>query len=333
MPQILNLSTRAMGTVTLLSPGAAQQAICTPVVYLEATIAGEPAGHSYEWVQISGTPTVTLYVVSNTQAYYLPGGSPGSDKVFRFYIDRGSIVEQYGDITVYTTPTSLAAFSENGGVAGTVSDPPYAFVQSYRSAVLAVFDNTIPFNSMGILVTGNAILSYGMPEWYYQVSDQNTLSFANRFVNTVVDRWDGEQWVNIRTATLTQTREATVQANDRIRIGVTYRGPTGLKVDYAQWYDFADGTLFGGTVVNCVENGGTQGSVAITRTIFQIVLQNYTENIDTLENGITQGVVVASRIVYALVPQTYDETITTLENGLASAKYSITRVTGGTIGG
>lgn len=333
MPQILNLSTRTMGTVALRSPGAAQQAICTPVVYLEATISGDPAGHSFEWVQLTGTPTVTLYVVSNTQAYYLPGSNPGSDKIFRYYIDKGTGIEQFGDVTIYATPTSTGHYVENGGADGVATDPSYAFVQSYRSILLSVFNSTIPFNSVGTVISGTAVLSYALPELYYQTSDSNTQSFAARFVNTKVDKWDGTGWSNVLTAAYSQPREVTLNEGDRIRIGATYRTPNGYKTDYSQWYDFSASAVSGNTVMNTVENGGAQGVTTIVRTVFRIVTQIYSENLTTHENGGAVGATAITRIVYVLSQQSYDENLTTVENGGATGKYSITRVTGGTIGG
>ena len=333
MPQILMLSGRSISTVGLMSAGEDQVAICNPVVYLEATIIGDLTGHTTEWVQMSGTPTVSLIVVDNVRSYYLVPGLPGSDKVFRFYVDRGSVFEQYREITIRTTPASIARWGENGGTIGLKTEPSYSFVQSFRSAILAPFDYTIPFNSLGTFVSGTAILSYGLPELYYQTADNNTQSYSSRFVNTVVDKWNGSSWVNYHTASLSQTREVLVNDNERIRIGATYSTPNGNVTNYSQWYDFSSGALFGAESLRMLENGGVQGTTTITRNVFVLLAQTYSENIPMLENGMAQSVPVITRIVYTLVPLDYSENITHLENGGAAGKFTITRTSGGSIGG
>jgi len=322
-----------MTSVALLSAGTDQAAICSPVVYLESTVIGDLTGHTTEWVQMTGTPTVELFQVTPTQSYYIVSGVPGSDKVFRFYIDRGSAFEQYREVTIRTTPASVTAYSENGGALGNTTDHPYAFVQGFRSVVLASFDETIQFNSVAAYVTDSGVLAYALPELYYQTLDSNTQLFADRFVNTVVDMWNGSSWVNALTATYAQPREILLNTGDRIRIGATYRTPNGNKTDYSQWYDFSADVVSANTVINHIENGGTEGSVVLVKTIFQLVLQDYNENITHLENGGTTSSPTIVRIVYELVPLVYDENITMVENGGATGKYTITRVSGGSIGG
>lgn len=122
------------GEITYYSAGADQQVICGFAVTLQAIIIGDVTGHTFEWEgPISGTPLgievtqsdfsttrlpdtgfggwqgTTLYYVNHAEVgdpEYVPGAD-FDDKVWRFWIDRGTSVEKYDDIKIYGTPTSL----------------------------------------------------------------------------------------------------------------------------------------------------------------------------------------------------------------------------------
>lgn len=80
-------------------------------------------GHTFEWVQMTGIPTVTLMPGGNPlQAYYEVGANVGTDKLFRFYVDRNTQIEQYTDTLIRTTPFS------------TVSTPLGVFMTDYRKS-------------------------------------------------------------------------------------------------------------------------------------------------------------------------------------------------------
>ena len=118
MGQILNISVKKLlPKVTLLSAGETQQVICTPMVYLSATIEGDLTRHTTEWEQLTGTPLVTITPVDATNAYYDIMGPAGSDKVFRFWIDKGRSYAQYSDVTIRTTPTDEIANQINATAA------------------------------------------------------------------------------------------------------------------------------------------------------------------------------------------------------------------------
>ena len=334
MPQILWLSSRKnLSTVGLLSAGDDQAAICDPIIYLEATISGDLTGHTTLWEQVSGTPTVDLIIVDATRAYYLVAGLPGSDKVFRFYVDKNTSSEQYLDVNIRTTPFSSARTLENGSGGGRVEFPSVAFVQAFRSTVTAPFDYTIPFNSQGEYVTGTAVLTYALPEAFYQTQTLDNAHWVNRFMYTLVDRWNGSTWQNMQITNYTDMRQIQLDTGERIRIGAMYTSPNGPTPVYSQWYDFSAESLSGGTVVNTIENGAVTGSHTVSRVVFTLVLQSYDETLSTIENGASTGVPTIIRTVFSLIPQTYDENISQLENGVTAGKYTLTRVTGGTIGG
>lgn len=74
MAQILWLSVYRNGYNNLLvSAGDDQTVVCAPLVYLEATVNDSLNNSTTERVQLSGIPSVTLIIVSPTQAYYEAG--------------------------------------------------------------------------------------------------------------------------------------------------------------------------------------------------------------------------------------------------------------------
>lgn len=128
MSQILRVSTsRSVIPNLILTAGDPQTSICAPIVYLEATISPDGIGHPTEWVQLDGTPIVELFTDSPTQAHYLVNPTaPGTDKTFRFYMDRNTPLESYADVTVYTTPSSQMYGMLNGAIGVAVVSLPLA---------------------------------------------------------------------------------------------------------------------------------------------------------------------------------------------------------------
>lgn len=91
--------------VVLVTAGNDQQQVCASIIYLSASIIGNVTGHTFLWEQISGS-AITLIQNSTTTAYYIVDINP-TDKVFRFWVDKGKYNEQYQDITVYSSPSSF----------------------------------------------------------------------------------------------------------------------------------------------------------------------------------------------------------------------------------
>lgn len=95
-----------LANITLLTAGEDRFEICPPagIVNLTAIIAGSPAGNSFEWEQISGSP-VTIDDPTALSTFYTASGT--DDKTFRFYVDRNTTSEQFDDVTIFGTPTSF----------------------------------------------------------------------------------------------------------------------------------------------------------------------------------------------------------------------------------
>jgi hypothetical protein len=93
----------ALSPVTLVSAGADQTHICTPVIYLEADVEGNMIGHTIEWEQIKGT-AVTLQDADTLNPYFVAVDT--TDKAFRLWIDKNTPNVQTGVINIFKTPIS-----------------------------------------------------------------------------------------------------------------------------------------------------------------------------------------------------------------------------------
>jgi hypothetical protein len=111
--QVAFSSKRAqLPVLTLITAGENQTILCgVSTIFLEAVV-DNPAnipGNTLLWEQLEGVP-VTLSS-PNTLATNYPF-TETSDKLFRFWINKGTPVEQFKDVRVYHTPTSLTGFSK-----------------------------------------------------------------------------------------------------------------------------------------------------------------------------------------------------------------------------
>ena len=78
-----------------------QLVTCQDVITLNAQIITDGLLHTYEWVQISGTP-VTFVGDTHQQMVVFHQAAIRDDKVFRFYVDKGQTTEQSKDVLVTT---------------------------------------------------------------------------------------------------------------------------------------------------------------------------------------------------------------------------------------
>jgi hypothetical protein len=70
--------------------------ICDPIIYLTANVIGNPINHTFLWEEVTNT-NVSIFTVDNFNTYYI--NSPPVDRVIRFYIDKGTVDEQFKEIS------------------------------------------------------------------------------------------------------------------------------------------------------------------------------------------------------------------------------------------
>lgn len=96
--------------IELVTAGPDQLHICTPTITLTAEIIGDPAGHIFLWEQLEGT-IVSLDTPNELSTDFAAVDS--TDKLFRFWIDKGSPEQQFDEMWIFKTPFSDCPFSQD----------------------------------------------------------------------------------------------------------------------------------------------------------------------------------------------------------------------------
>lgn len=335
MAQILFLSTKqALNSITLVTAGPEQQTLCDPIVYLEAIVVGEIAGHSFQWEQISGTPAVDIITVSETQAYYLVTGLPGSDKVFRFWVDRGTILEQFADITIRTTPQTTALVLQYGAANLLNSMPENIYPNDARIFFGAAYNASVDFSSAAEFAPNPTNVEFPKPEIYFQTSDDD-LYFRTTFVGYVFQQQIGSSWVTTSTVGANGPFSINVPLNEKIRVGVMYLSGTG-STNINIYYDTP--FIVSSSITSATENLGVivPGYLfsvdVITKTIIVALELSYDDNSSIISYS-SNVYDTTTRNVYVVEEQSYDELGMVALYGM-NLGHSITRTSGGgSIGG
>ena len=340
MSQILRVSTsRSVIPNLILTAGDSQTSICAPIVYLEATISPDGIGHPTEWVQLDGTPIVELFTDSPTQAHYLVNPTaPGTDKTFRFYMDRNTPLESYADVTVYTTPSSQMYGMLNGAIGVAVVAPILAFAQSsgylYRSAI--PFDYTTPMTGAGDIVTDIQV-NWSLPLLYGTALTEESVRYYRGWRGSIIEAWTGSTWQLAQTYATTDVRTYDIATASRIRVGNVY-ALTGhpVSVVYNDWVD-VDPAQVVMAAANATIAPVTQGVVCLTTAISKIIYTLDMQLYDDYLYGVTHGAVCVTatidRFVYTLLPLSSDDDLHASTHGVVALKFTITRTSGGSLGG
>ena len=327
---------RRRNNVTLNTAGQEQLVVCAPMVYLEASVTGNLDGHTFEWVQMSGTPLVTLETTPDPlQAYYSTAGNVGSDKVFRFYIDRDTQIEQYMDVTIRTTPASLMSFIEHGVIANTATDTLLLTTPFNIQGDIPM--DIIPFNSIGGLVTNQVSINWGLPLVFSEADSAYRRMYTDAFTGFILEEWSGSNWVLLEDFTPSEARSYVISNDKRLRLTSSYNVTgKGNVLASNQWEEVSaasNNLIKGKEVLATLEHGVVNNNVGINRIVYVLDIRNYQDNAYQLEHGVVNSNTAINRIVFILDPRLFTEDVTQLEHGVITNIVSITRTSGGVIGG
>lgn len=106
MPFQVTYSQKAIpsGIIQSVDAGEDANAVCDLSFTLTATVIGDITGHTFLWEQVQGTAvTFTTPVDQFTVSY---NQSTFDDKVFRFWVDKGTASQRFDDINIFGSPTS-----------------------------------------------------------------------------------------------------------------------------------------------------------------------------------------------------------------------------------
>jgi hypothetical protein len=339
MSQILRLNVfKRKSGVELLSAGDEQLVTCAPIVYLEASVSGDLLGHNFEWVQISGTPTVTLMPGGNPlQAYYVVE-NVGSDKTFRFYIDRNTQIQQYADVIVRTTPVDKLASLEHGAINNVTALPAGAYSSTIWLDGDFTFD-ALPFNSSGQVITQTAI-KWDAPLFTQAPASNERTNYMAAYYGSVLEEWNGVNWVTLVDKSVTDVRQYMLDSDKRVRQGNKYFfSNVGWVTAYNQWIDVAASTsgnfVRGKEVLALTEHGVIGNQSTVVRIIYSLLLYPVSDNLTYVEHGAVNNLATVVRTVYALQEIPAADSFTFIEPGAIPITYTLTRSSGsvGVIGG
>ena len=193
----------------------------------------------------------------------------------------------------------------------------------------------------GLRFTGDASTAPGLleytwakPEAFFSNVTSDDLLYQQMFNGYVLQEYTGSSWETIQTYDAEDVFTAVIAANHRIRLGTRLKLPGNPeKVAYDNWFDTD------GQGISAIERAGqvehADASVSFTKnsTIFRIDAMVYTDAVPQVEHSGGNLSTDIERHVYAVVPYTYEETGIQVESSALHTKFSVTRVTGGAIGG
>lgn len=340
MAQILFLSSQnSLSVVTFPSQTVEQIAVCEPIVYLEAIVDGDLTGHSFGWVQISGSPTVTLLPVPgyDTRTYYTVTGLPGTDKVFRFYIDRYTPYEQFLDLTVRTTPATYG-LTLNYGVGDYTTIPnDNLFPADSKIVVTAPYNYSNDFSSGAAFAPNPATVEIPKPEVFFQSSDDDVY-FRDVFVGYVFQQVVNNEWQTISTVGISGPYAIAINTSSQTRVGAIYRKGIGSS-ETVIYYDVplaVSSSMMPATEkLGILKYSAENFTEIISAIIFVTSLQTYDDTTFILPYSFNYDYSL-QQIVYSVSLLTYDDpTITVPLSYSYNYTFSVTRTVdgGGSVGG
>ena len=328
---------RRLRAVEIISAGDEQLVTCNPIVYLEATVEGNLNNHTTEWVQITGTPIVTLFQTSPTQAYYLSDiNNIGTDKLFRFYIDRNTQIEQHTDMLIRTTPVDRIYAVEIGALPYNVAVDPNSLSQP--ATIDGDFSFAItPFNSKGQVVT-DSFLTWGLPIFFTEPDSVAKSLYSNNYIGSTLEVWNGTSWVEHTFFPPGSQRTFLLDANYRLRHGNVYNLPgKGIVKAYNDWMDYTASTggnlVRGKEVLATINHGVVETPILAIRNIFVLSALNEIEAVDSINLGKITNERTLTRTVFIIEPLTQTDNAYQVEHGVIGINVSLTRSSAGAVGG
>lgn len=338
MGQILNISVaKRLSLINFIDAGEEQHVICAATVYLEANVEGDLSSSTTEWVQLSGTPNdMVIEVVDKTRSYYVVGQNIGTDKVFRFYINRGTAAEQYMDVNIRTTPSSTLNTFNIGEPSVSVNQPPLIeTLPPILAASFTVLEN-MPDNTGFVLAPVEVGLQWSLPQFFQLGTNEETVRYEKGFLGTIVEAWDGSSWVVRKSVGRYETRVHDLGLDTRIRIGALYFIDGKVITVYNDWIDisFSDTLItISNSVLSQTDIGSGYVTTDIVRTVFKLENKIYSETVDQSLFGQPSVALDMTRYVFILAPQEHSDTVGMYLFGTGATTFNITRVSGASIGG
>lgn len=316
--------------VALITSGEDQYQVCAAMIFLSASIIGNTSGHTFLWEQLTGA-TVSIIQNTTTTAYYLIADT-STDKVFRFWIDKGKFNEQYQDITIYATPTSILTNNIINSIGtGSISDPNLT-VRGYN-AFNDTFDYSISFNSLASYSNSSVDIAWDLPSIYYIGDTEYYSLYKSLFNSTYLEIHDGADWVKYNEASYNDPRiKTSLSTGSLIRFASTYyrNGQNTNEIYYTIPEYVSSNIILGYEVLGRTKYSASE-YMTMTSTIYVIDTKTYDDTISNIINSSSENTILNST-VYIIESVDVEDTINAINNSM-SLSYTITLFEGGVIGG
>lgn len=326
-----NINVDSQLDIVILSAGENQMAVCASIVYLEASIRGNTAGHTFLWELIEGssTPPITLVQTSETQAYYLT--STSTDLKFRYWIDKGRLTEQYKDVIIYSTPTSIFAQSTSTSNINYKAENPNLYVDSINTS--SNFDYNIEWNSLAEYATTLSV-QWGLPTIFYNIPSPIEVLYKDYFKSTVLEKHVGQNWEEVTVKDKNDIRSHyPVTDGDIIRVGARYRKPGHEEFEvYYRPHEYITPALLANNVLSNFK-GSTNSLTHNINTVSYDTLAGLEDTVDILKATANVNSYNLQRIVYNTFDGNIENTVFQLMHTSNNISFNLTRVNGGNIGG
>lgn len=326
---ITKMAIRPQNDVVLISAGDDQQKVCDAIVYLSASIIGNTFGHTFLWEQISGD-IITITQNSNTTAYYMTDGTT-RDRIFRFWVDKGKYNEQFQDLIIYATPTSIVnqknknTFSEEETIDDNLK------VRLF-SPISSSFDYNVKFNSWGGYLNTYDIM-WDLPTIFYL---QNPSDYYNHykdiFYSTYIEIFDSSNWVKYNeTITPNTNRIKNVVTGDLVRFVSTYYHNGQLDTEkYYTTPTYITPTLLGYNVLSKFNNTFTDNTNTYS-IVYTVTIYNMEDTLYNIKNTFNDTTSIYQLVYNLEVVQTSDN-FSNINNTMQSS-FTLTLFNGDIIGG
>ena len=169
------------GIIQSISAGPDGVAVCDVEYTLSATVIGELDGHSMLWEQIDGTAVTFTTPIDQLSVTYTQ--TTFDNKVFRFYVDKGTASQRFDDVTVFGSPTDSTHNKLTTGNAAITTN------QVVLKVVSPLPDSIHP----GIVECRGTTQNH--PKLVWNVEQLTTVSNISQIINYAVERRDNSTGV------------------------------------------------------------------------------------------------------------------------------------------
>jgi hypothetical protein len=302
---------------------------------LTANVIGNPINHTFLWEEVTNT-NVSIFTVDNFNTYYI--NSPPVDRVIRFYIDKGTVDEQFKEITIRATPSTSVSNSSISSPLN-VKKSIHPDLNSLNYFSVGAFNQNIRFNSNGSYFDNIINIEWKLPNIFSNnYTFDNSLIYREYYQNASLEIFLNGEWITVTTKNKNEPNIASnIPINELLRIKYNYKKYGHINNEtYYTGYFLSLPSLSGNNLISDLH---LNSSSKITNNIYRNVVSVLSLPIDQNFNDI--NINSSSNTVNTVYRNVYNVNLVDCESTVSDisiahpklVKFSITRLSGTTIGG